>query len=77
MACQSKWEGREGTYKPCPQNIIYNKYIGEEDCGDQLHGYYNCKIKSHKLYKYIVFFLFNVTIMNTYILHITITTTNI
>ena len=54
---------------PCPQNIItYNKYMGGVDRGDQLRGYYSYKIKSRKLYKYIVFFLFNVTVTNAYIL---------
>ena len=36
--------------------------------GDQLCGYYSYKIKSNKLYKYIVFFLFNVIVTNAYIL---------
>ena len=55
---------------PCPESIIilYNKYMGGVDRGDQLRGYYNYKIKSRKLYKYIVFFLFNVTVTNAYIL---------
>ena len=30
--------------------------------GDQLSDYYSCKIELCKLFKYIVFFLFNVTI---------------
>ena len=43
---------------PCPQNIIlYNKYLGEADRMDQVRGFYSYKVKSHKLYKYIVFFL--------------------
>ena len=41
--------------------------MGRVDREDQLHGYYSCKIKSYKLYKNI-FFLFNVTITNKYIL---------
>ena len=54
---------------PCPESIIlYNKHMGGVDRGDQLRGYYNYKIKSRKLYKYIVFFLFNVTVTNAYIL---------
>ena len=53
---------------PCPQNILY-KYMGRMDRENQFCGYYSYKIKSRKLYKYIVFFLFNVTITNAYILH--------
>ena len=54
---------------PCPESIIlYNKYMGGVDRGDQLRGYYNYKMKSRKLYKYIVFFLLNVTVTNAYIL---------
>ena len=54
---------------PCPESIIrYNQFMGGVDRGDQLHGYYHCRSKSRKFYKYIFFFLFDVAITNAYIL---------
>ena len=54
----------------CPDNIIhYNKYMGGVDRGDQLRGYYLCRTKSRKFYKYIFYFLFDVAITNAYILY--------
>jgi len=46
-----------------------NAYMGGIDRGDQLHGYYNCHTKSRKFYKYIFYFLLDVTITNAYILY--------
>ena len=41
---------------PCPESIIdYNWYMGGVDRGDQLRGYYNCRMKSRKFYKYIFY----------------------
>ena len=55
---------------PCPEAIIiYNRYMGGVDRGDQLRGYYNCKVKSRKFYKYIFYFLFDVSITNAFILY--------
>ena len=62
---------RDGTSTevPCPESIIsYNKFMGGVDRGDQLRGYYRCRSKSRKFYKYIFFFLFDVAITNTYLL---------
>ena len=43
--------------EPCPESIIsYNKFMGGVDRGDQLHGYYRCRSKSRKFYKYIFSF---------------------
>ena len=54
---------------PCPESIIlYNKYMGGVDWGDQLRGYYNCRTKSRKFYKYIFHFLFDEAITNSYVL---------
>ena len=54
---------------PCPQSIIsYNAYMGGVDRGDQLRGYYRCKIRSRKFYKYIFYFLLDIAITNSYIL---------
>ena len=54
---------------PCPESIIsYNKYMGGVDRGDQLRGYYSCRAKSRKFYKYIFTFLLDVAITNAFIL---------
>ena len=53
----------------CPESIIlYNTYMGGVDRGDQLRGYYNCRTKSRKFYKYIFYFLLDVAITNAFIL---------
>ena len=43
--------------------------MGGVDRGDQLRGYYNCKVKSRKFYKYIFYFLLDVSITNAFILY--------
>ena len=54
---------------PYPASIIsYNKFMGEVDHGDQLHGYYCCRSKSEKFCKYIFFLLFDMAISNACIL---------
>ena len=53
----------------CPSAIIsYSKYMGGVDRGDQLRQYYHVRFKSHKLYKYVFWFLFDVSITNSYVL---------
>ena len=53
----------------CPESVmLYNKHMGGVDRGDQKRGYYQCRTKSRKFYKYIFYFLFDVSITNTYIL---------
>ena len=62
---------KDGTHihVPCPESIIsYNKFMGGVDRGDQLRGYYSCRSKRRKFYKYIFFFLLDVAITNAYIL---------
>lgn len=49
----------DGTVIPvtCPESIIlYNKFMGGVDRGDQIRGYYRCRVKSRKFYKYIYIF---------------------
>lgn len=55
---------------PCPHSVVtYNQNMGGVDRGDQLRGYYCCRTKSRKFYKYIFHFLFDVSITNAFILY--------
>ena len=63
---------RDGTRTnvPCPEAMdLYNRYMGGVDKNDQLRQYYHVRLKSRKVYKYIFWFLFEVCMANTYILH--------
>ena len=54
----------------CPLCVaLYNQYMGGVDVGDQLRGYYHVRLKCTKNYKYIFWFLFNVSATNAYILY--------
>ena len=54
----------------CPQAIVdYNKHMGGVDVGDQYRGYCQVRTKSRKFYRYIFWFLFEICILNSYILH--------
>ena len=54
----------------CPQAIVeYNCHMGGVDLGDQYRGYYQVRMKSRKFYKYIFWFLFEICILNSSILH--------
>ena len=54
---------------PCPNNIVeYNKFMGGVDRNDQMRTYYCVRLKGRKFYKYIFWYLFDVSITNTYIL---------
>ena len=69
---------RDGTKKNyrCPTNVLeYNKYMGGVDHSDQLRQYYSFRLKSHKFYKYIFWFVCDVAITNAYILSRYIPTT--
>ena len=53
----------------CPKAIIsYNKHMGSVDWGDQVRGYYSCRTRCRKLYKYIFHVLLDVSITNAFIL---------
>ena len=53
-----------------PMSIVsYNKWMGGVDRGDQMRQYYHLRLKSRKFYKYIFWFLVNVCIANSYIIH--------
>ena len=54
---------------PCPLNIIdYNKYMGGVDRSNQLRKYYCVRLKSRKFYRYIFWFMYEVTVANIYIM---------
>ena len=53
----------------CPMAIHqYNKYMGGVDLNDQLRNYHTYSFKSRKFYKYIFFFLFHLSITNSFLL---------
>ena len=55
---------------PCPAAMaLYNTYMGGVDRNDQLRGYYHVRLKCRKFYRYIFWFLFEVSIANAHILH--------
>ena len=55
----------------CPIAITsYNKNMAAVDKGDQFREHYHCRIKSRKFYKYIYYFLFDVTTRNAFILYL-------
>ena len=59
--------GIDETGKP---NIVqeYNMYMGGVDLNDQLCSYYKCGRASRKWWKYVMFFLLNISITNAWIL---------
>ena len=62
---------KDATRTPvsCPESILlYNMYMGGVDRGDQLRGYYSCRTKSRKFYRYVFYFLYDVAITNAYVL---------
>ena len=53
----------------CPESfVLYNTNMGGMDHNDQLRGYYHVRLKCRKFYKYIFWFLFDVAIVNSFIL---------
>ena len=55
---------------PCPSAMaLYNAYMGGVDRNDQLCGYYHVRMKCRKFYRYIFWFLFEVSAANAYILY--------
>ena len=54
----------------CPQVIVdYNAHMGGVDLGDRYRKYYQVRTKSRKFYKYIFWFLFEICILNSYMLY--------
>ena len=55
---------------PCPEAIrLYNTFMAGVDKNDQLRGYYSVRTKSTKCYKYIFWFMFDVAIVNAFLLY--------
>ena len=62
---------RDGTRVPvqCTDAVVlYNKYMAGVDKGDQIRQYYRVRTRCYKYYKYILWFLFDVSITNSFIL---------
>jgi len=54
---------------PCPDAVVvYNKFMGGVDKGDQLRHYYHIRTKCVKNYKYIFWFLLDMVITNAHII---------
>jgi hypothetical protein len=54
---------------PCSQAIItYNKYTGGVDIRDSMLGYYRIQIRSKKWYHKIMFHMFDLVCLNSWIL---------
>ena len=67
-----KRKEKNGTHTTlnCPTAIVtYNRHMAGVDHGDQLRWYYQLRLKCMKYYKYIFWFIVDVSITNAYILH--------
>lgn len=55
---------------PCPQSVqLYNSYMGGVDVADQLRKTYSCRRKSKKWWLPLFYFMVDVSVVNSYILH--------
>ena len=54
----------------CPLFIIeYNQFRGGVDRGNQYRKYYHVHVKSRKSYKYIFWFVFEICVLNAFVLY--------
>ena len=54
----------------CPQSVqLYNKYMGGVDMADQLRKTYSCRRRSRKWWLPLFYFLVDISVVNSYILH--------
>ena len=66
--CRKKADGSR-VEVDCPVCIVdYNKFVADVDKGDQYRKYYHVRMKPCKCYKNIFCFLFEVCVLNSYIL---------
>ena len=50
----------------CTDAVVLYKYMAGVDKGDQMRQYYRVRTKCTKYYKYMFWFLFDVTVTNAY-----------
>ena len=66
---QRKLKDGHSITVPCPESVSsYNKFMGGVDRNDQLRKYYHFRLKSRKFYRYIFWFLVELSITNAFIL---------
>ena len=54
----------------CPSSVVlYNRYMGGVDRNDQLRQYYHIRNRGRKYYRYILWFLFETCVANSFILY--------
>ena len=49
----------------CKSVVLYNQNMGAVDANDQLRGYYHIRLR---FYKYMYWFMFDVSVTNTFVL---------
>ena len=55
---------------PCPEAIVsYSTHMHGVDHNDQIRQYYSVRTKSRKCYRYIFWFLFELTVANAFIIY--------
>ena len=65
----TRGKGKNMKTLDCPECIFdNNRFMAGVDRGDQHRQYYHVRVKSCKSYKYIFLFLFEVCILNSYII---------
>ena len=66
---------KDGPVQCTDAVMLYNQYRSGVDKGDQLRQYYRVRMRCMKYYKYIFWFLFDVSITSSYILSLFTPTT--
>ena len=62
--------GREVLAVPCPNSVInYNAHMGGVDLADQKRSYYGVGRESVKFWRYLVWYILNTAIINSYIIY--------
>ena len=61
---------REVLAVPCPNSVInYNAHMGGVDLADQKRSYYGVGRESVKFWRYLVWYILNTAIINSYIIY--------
>ena len=67
---QGTGKGKEEIEIACPQAVInYTKHMGGVDVSDQKRKYYGVGRSSKKWWKFILHFILNVCLVNSFILY--------